>query len=56
MNEIKSEAGISPVLSTDGLCLGGYWCVVCGRHLPEKGGVIVHDPVPHPKEMTIDEE
>ncbi len=23
MNEIKSEAGISPVLSTDGLCVGG---------------------------------
>ena len=35
----------------------GYWCVVCGRFLPEDdAGVIVHDNVPHPQEMTFDEE
>lgn len=36
---------------------GGYWCVVCGRHLPtDENGVIVHDDVPHPEDMTFDEE
>jgi hypothetical protein len=35
---------------------GGYWCVVCGRYLPDDDGVIVHDDVPHPKEMTFDDE
>ena len=41
----------------DLLCAGGYWCVVCGRHLPaDKDGVIVHDDVPHPEDMTFDEE
>ena len=40
-----------------GLCAGGYWCVVCGRHLPaDEDGVIVHDDVPHPENMTFDEE
>lgn len=35
----------------------GYWCVVCGRFLPEDdAGVIVHDNVPHPQEMTFAEE
>lgn len=34
----------------------GYWCVVCGRFLPDDAGVIVHDDVPHPNEMTFDEE
>ena len=35
----------------------GYWCVVCGRYLPaDVDGVIVHDDVPHPEEMTFDEE
>ncbi len=39
-----------------GLCLDGYWCVVCGRFLPaNEDGVIVHDNVPHP-DMTFDEE
>ena len=38
-----------------GLCLDGYWCIVCGRFLPACDGVIVHDNVPHP-EMTFDEE
>ncbi len=34
----------------------GYWCVVCGRLLPEdEVGVIVHDAIPHPP-MTFDEE
>ena len=41
----------------DLLCAGGYWCVVCGRHLPaDKDGVIVHDDMPHPEDMTFDEE
>ena len=35
---------------------GGYWCVVCGRYLPDDDGVIVHDDVPHPKEMAFDDE
>lgn len=35
----------------------GYWCVICGRLLPaDDMGVIVHDPVPHPDNMTFDEE
>lgn len=34
----------------------GYWCVVCGRFLPSDDGVIVHDDVPHPDDMTFDEE
>lgn len=39
------------------VCAGGYWCVVCGRHMPaDESGVIVHDDVPHPVDMTFDEE
>ena len=35
----------------------GYWCVVCGRWLPEDGhGVIVHDDVPHPDAMCFDDD
>ena len=35
----------------------GYWCVICGRLLPaDEDGVIVHDPVPHPEDMTFDED
>jgi len=26
----------------------GYYCVICGKFLPEEDGVIVHDDVPHP--------
>jgi len=38
-------------------CADGYWCVVCGRYLtPYVDGVIVHDNVPHPIDMTFDEE
>jgi len=33
-----------------------YYCVVCGRFLPEEDGVIVHDDVPHPIDMTFDDE
>ena len=40
----------------DGLCDDGYWCVVCGRFLEAEYGVIVHDNVPHPKDMTFDDE
>ena len=49
-------AALPPSALNDGLCIGGYWCVVCGRHLPEKDGAIVHDDVPHPESMTFDEE
>lgn len=35
----------------------GYWCVVCGRFLPEdEDGLIVHDDVSHPIDMNFDEE
>lgn len=35
----------------------GYWCVVCGRFLlADKCGVIVHDNVQHPENMTFDDE
>ena len=34
----------------------GYWCVVCGRMLRVAYGVVVHDDVPHPEEMTFAEE
>ena len=35
----------------------GYWCVVCGRFLPaDECGVVVHDDVPHPDNMTFDDE
>ena len=51
-----TKAQLLAVGSTAGLCAGGYWCVVCGRHLPaDEDGVIVHDNVLHP-DMTFDEE
>ena len=56
MSNRTGTAAFPPSLLNDGLCIGGYWCVVCGRHLPEKDGVIVHDDVPHPESMTFDEE
>jgi hypothetical protein len=35
----------------------GYYCVVCGKFLPaDEDGLIVHDDVPHPPDMTFDEE
>ncbi len=35
----------------------GYWCVVCGRFLPaDDDGLIVHDDVKHPDDMTFDDE
>lgn len=33
-----------------------YYCVVCGRALEAVDGVFVHDEVPHPSDMTFDEE
>ena len=34
-----------------------YYCVICGKELlADSHGVIVHDPVPHPPDMTFDEE
>lgn len=35
----------------------GYYCVVCGKFLDaDDDGVIVHDDVPHPIDMTFDDE
>jgi hypothetical protein len=35
----------------------GYWCVVCGRFLEaDDDGVIVHDAVEHPIDMTFNDE
>jgi len=35
----------------------GYWCVICNRFLPaDEYGVIVHDDIPHPADMTFDDE
>jgi hypothetical protein len=34
----------------------GYYCIVCGRFLPSENGMIVHDDVPHPADMTFDDE
>jgi len=34
----------------------GYYCVVCGRFLPEEDDVIVHDDVPHPIDMDFGDE
>lgn len=52
-----TKAQLLAVGSTAELCAGGYWCVVCGRHLTaDEDGVIVHDDVPHPENMTFDEE
>ena len=34
----------------------GYYCVICHKWLQEQDGVIVHDPVPHPPDMTFDEQ
>ncbi len=34
-----------------------YYCVVCKKLLEaDEYGVVVHDPIPHPIEMTFDEE
>ena len=35
----------------------GYYCVVCNKFIEaDEDGVIVHDDVPHPENMTFDEE
>ena len=55
--EQKPNHAFARSLSNAGLCAGGYWCVVCGRYLPaDEDGVIVHDSVPHPEDMTFNEE
>ena len=33
-----------------------YYCVVCGKYIEAVDGVIVHDAIPHPPDMTFDEE
>ena len=34
----------------------GYYCVICGKYIQAVDGVIVHDDIPHPSDMTFDEE
>jgi hypothetical protein len=35
----------------------GYHCVICGRFLlADEHGVILHDDIEHPLEMTFDDE
>lgn len=35
----------------------GYWCVICGRFLrADDDGIIIHDDLDHPSEMTFDDE
>lgn len=36
--------------------LDGYYCVVCNKLLQADDGVIVHDDIPHPPDMTFDED
>lgn len=34
-----------------------YYCVVCGRGIErDEYGIFAHDDVPHPPDMTFDEE
>ena len=35
--------------------MNGYWCVVCMRFLPSIDGVITHNDVVHPNDMTFEE-
>lgn len=44
------------MLTNDSDDVPGYWCVVCGRFLPETDGVIVHDDLPHHSLMDFEEE
>jgi hypothetical protein len=40
-----------------GVLKQGYYCVICGRFLlADEYGVIVHDDIEHPSEMTFDDE
>jgi len=34
----------------------GYYCVICGRFLPDEHGVIVHDDIEHPQEIDFGDE
>jgi hypothetical protein len=36
--------------------MNGYWCVVCMRFLLSVDGVVTHDDVIHPNDMTFDED
>lgn len=35
--------------------MNGYWCVICMRFLPSIDGVVIHDDVIHPDNMTFEE-
>jgi hypothetical protein len=35
----------------------GYWCVICQRFIEaDDDGLIVHDDISHPNNMTFDED
>lgn len=35
----------------------GYYCVVCGKFIEaDEFGIIVHDAIHHPENMTFDED
>lgn len=35
----------------------GYWCVICQRFIEaDEDGLIVHDDITHPNNMTFDDE
>jgi hypothetical protein len=35
----------------------GYWCVICQRFIEaDEEGLIVHDDITHPNNMTFDDE
>ena len=36
--------------------MNGYWCIYCMKFLPSIDGVVVHDDIIHPDNMTFDEE
>jgi len=36
--------------------MNGYWCVICMRFLPNIDGVVIHDDVLHPDDMTFNED
>ena len=48
--------GYNTTLRTGEEMKDGYWCVICGKFLQSVDGVIIHDDIPHPEDMTFDEE
>jgi hypothetical protein len=55
---IKDEKG-RPMTYWGGLNKNadGYWCVICQRFIEaDEDGLIVHDDITHPNNMTFDDE